>query len=219
MDGGRSTPRPGRRARRRRRGTGNSRPLRVRPIRAGRVGARSIRALTANCPRIGRMKRLVLALVAVALVASHADRRRRRVPRAQRCKLRPRRLVTRQRRQHRAGPRPQARPTPSGAASGTRSRQLPGDPGSTPIRGGGDGPASANSSSGATSPGWLLTRSSAYSQITASRPTGVGTPLEDGSYTLDATGSAPGCKVQVTVKPMGGDTFVTILYGAACPHD
>lgn len=48
---------------------------------------------------------------------------------------------------------------------------------------------------------------------------GLGTPLEDGSYTLDATGSAPGCKVQLTVKPMGGETFVTILYGAACPHD
>jgi hypothetical protein len=48
---------------------------------------------------------------------------------------------------------------------------------------------------------------------------GIGTPLEDGSYTLDATGSAPGCKVQATVKPMGGETFVTILYGAACPHE
>jgi hypothetical protein len=48
---------------------------------------------------------------------------------------------------------------------------------------------------------------------------GLGTPLEDGSYTLDATGSTPGCKVQLTIKPMGGETFVTILYGAACPHD
>ncbi len=48
---------------------------------------------------------------------------------------------------------------------------------------------------------------------------GLGTPLEDGSYTLDATGSAPGCKVQATVKPIGGETFVTILYGAACRHD
>ena len=48
---------------------------------------------------------------------------------------------------------------------------------------------------------------------------GLGTPLEDGSYTLDATGSAPGCKVQLTIKPMGGETLVTVLYGAACPHD
>jgi hypothetical protein len=48
---------------------------------------------------------------------------------------------------------------------------------------------------------------------------GLGTPLEDGSYTLDATGSTPGCKVQLTIKPIGGETFVTILYGAACPPD
>jgi hypothetical protein len=48
---------------------------------------------------------------------------------------------------------------------------------------------------------------------------GLGTPLEDGSYVLEATGSAPGCKVQLTIKPMGGETFVTILYGAACPHE
>jgi hypothetical protein len=48
---------------------------------------------------------------------------------------------------------------------------------------------------------------------------GLGAPLEDGSYTLEATGAAPGCKVQATVKPMGGETFVTILYGAACPHE
>ena len=48
---------------------------------------------------------------------------------------------------------------------------------------------------------------------------GLGTPLEDGGYTLEATGAAPGCKVQATVKPLGGETFVTILYGAACPHE
>lgn len=47
---------------------------------------------------------------------------------------------------------------------------------------------------------------------------GLGTPLEDGSYVLDATGPTAGCKVQLTIKPMGGQTFVTILYGTACPH-
>ena len=71
----------------------------------------------------------------------------------------------------------------------------------------------------ATSPGWwpdaLVDQLAKNGFPTA----GLGTPLEDGSYTLDATGSAPGCKVQATVKPMGGETFVTILYGAACPHD
>ncbi len=48
---------------------------------------------------------------------------------------------------------------------------------------------------------------------------GLGTPLEDGSYVLDATGPTEGCKLRVTVKPMGGETLLTILYGAACPHD
>jgi predicted small lipoprotein YifL len=48
---------------------------------------------------------------------------------------------------------------------------------------------------------------------------GLGTPLEDGSYTLDATGATPGCKVQLTIKPMGDQTIVSILYGAACAHD
>jgi hypothetical protein len=48
---------------------------------------------------------------------------------------------------------------------------------------------------------------------------GLGTPLEDGSYTLDATGATPGCKVRLTIKPMGDQTIVSILYGAACPHD
>jgi len=47
---------------------------------------------------------------------------------------------------------------------------------------------------------------------------GLGSPLEDGSYTLDATGPTAGCKVQVTVRPMGGMTAVIILYGASCPH-
>ena len=42
-------------------------------------------------------------------------------------------------------------------------------------------------------------------------------PLEDGSYVLDSTGSAPGCRVQVSVAPLGGLTTVTVRYGAACP--
>lgn len=43
-------------------------------------------------------------------------------------------------------------------------------------------------------------------------------PLEDGSYTLEMTGSAPGCRIKLTAQPTGGLTTVTILYGAACPH-
>jgi hypothetical protein len=42
-------------------------------------------------------------------------------------------------------------------------------------------------------------------------------PLEDGSYVLDSTGPAPGCRVQVSIAPLGGLTTVTVLYGAGCP--
>jgi hypothetical protein len=49
--------------------------------------------------------------------------------------------------------------------------------------------------------------------------TGLGGPLEDGTYTLDMTGPSTGCMVQVSASPTGGLTTVTILYGAACPHD
>ena len=42
-------------------------------------------------------------------------------------------------------------------------------------------------------------------------------PLEDGSYVLDMTGVPDGCMLQATVKPTGGSTTVTILYGTGCP--
>jgi hypothetical protein len=42
-------------------------------------------------------------------------------------------------------------------------------------------------------------------------------PLEDGSFVLDSTGSAPGCRVQVSIAPLGGLTTVTVRYGAGCP--
>jgi hypothetical protein len=48
---------------------------------------------------------------------------------------------------------------------------------------------------------------------------GLGGPLEDGTFTLDMTGSPAGCMLQIRAAPTGGLTTVTILYGAACPHD
>ena len=42
-------------------------------------------------------------------------------------------------------------------------------------------------------------------------------PLEDGSFVLDSVGDG-GCRIQVAIKPMGGLTFVTVRYGAACPE-
>ena len=41
-------------------------------------------------------------------------------------------------------------------------------------------------------------------------------PLEDGSFALEMVGQGD-CRVQVIVVPMGGLTFVTVRYGAACP--
>jgi hypothetical protein len=41
-------------------------------------------------------------------------------------------------------------------------------------------------------------------------------PFEDGSFVLESIGQGD-CRVQVIVVPMGGLTFVTVRYGAACP--
>ena len=44
-------------------------------------------------------------------------------------------------------------------------------------------------------------------------------PFEDGSFILESAGTAAGCMVRVTVKPLGALTTLTYLYGALCPHD
>ena len=49
--------------------------------------------------------------------------------------------------------------------------------------------------------------------------TALGGPLEDGTYTLDMTGTPADCMLQVAATPTGGLTTITILYGAGCPHD
>ena len=43
------------------------------------------------------------------------------------------------------------------------------------------------------------------------------TPLEDGSYIVEARRKAD-CRVQVTATPTGGLTTITVLYGADCPN-
>jgi hypothetical protein len=45
----------------------------------------------------------------------------------------------------------------------------------------------------------------------------VSGPLEDGSRALESAGSAAGCRVRTTVGPLGGQTYVSVLFGAACP--
>ncbi len=40
---------------------------------------------------------------------------------------------------------------------------------------------------------------------------------ETGEIAIDATGAVAGCRVRVTVRPLGALTAVEVLYGAACP--
>jgi hypothetical protein len=44
-------------------------------------------------------------------------------------------------------------------------------------------------------------------------------PAEDGALVLDSLGQDPACRVQTTLRPLGGTTMVTVLYGAACPWE
>ena len=44
----------------------------------------------------------------------------------------------------------------------------------------------------------------------------VGSPLEDGSVVLEATG-AGGCKTEVRFAPLSGTVIMSVLYGASCP--
>jgi hypothetical protein len=41
-------------------------------------------------------------------------------------------------------------------------------------------------------------------------------PLEDGGFVLESVGEGA-CRIQTSVQPMGGLTFVIVRYGAACP--
>ncbi len=42
-------------------------------------------------------------------------------------------------------------------------------------------------------------------------------PSENGALVIDSIGGDPACRVQTTVRPLGGTTMLTVLYGAACP--
>ena len=41
-------------------------------------------------------------------------------------------------------------------------------------------------------------------------------PLEDGGFVIESAGEGE-CRIQTSVRPMGGLTFVIVRYGAACP--
>ena len=46
---------------------------------------------------------------------------------------------------------------------------------------------------------------------------GASGPTEAGEVTIDAAGPTPGCRVRVSVGPLGGLTAIVVLYGASCP--
>lgn len=43
-------------------------------------------------------------------------------------------------------------------------------------------------------------------------------PLENGGFVVDASGAPAGCRLELSVAPLGDLTSVTVLYGAACRH-
>lgn len=45
---------------------------------------------------------------------------------------------------------------------------------------------------------------------------GLNGPGEDGGYVIDSSGEGD-CRIQTTITPLGGMTFVAVLYGADCP--
>jgi hypothetical protein len=45
----------------------------------------------------------------------------------------------------------------------------------------------------------------------------VGSPLEDGTVVLEATGAKPACKTEVRFTPTSGTVTMSVLYGASCP--
>lgn len=90
-------------------------------------------------------------------------------------------------------------------------------PGSTPAEAAASGPASAvqavEGADARTIAGWMQSKLEQASYSTEAL-TG---PFEDGSYVLESTGSVPGCRVKISIAPLGGLTTVTVLYGASCP--
>jgi hypothetical protein len=91
-------------------------------------------------------------------------------------------------------------------------------PGSTPAEETASGPASGNLVVDGTDAKGIATVLQTLLRQAGYETVGLSGPLEDGGYILDMTGSAAGCKVQVSAAPTGSLTTITILYGAACPH-
>ncbi len=96
-------------------------------------------------------------------------------------------------------------------------RGFPAYPGSTPAEEAATGPASAilavQGAEARTVADWMQSKLELASYSTEA----LSGPLEDGSFVLDSNGPAAGCRVQVSIAPLGGLVTATVLYGAGCP--
>lgn len=89
-------------------------------------------------------------------------------------------------------------------------------PGSTIADDPGDSPVSARFAVDGGGPETIAAWMRSAMETAKYSTEGLNGPLEDGSMVLDSVG-AGGCRIQTTIAPLGGTTFVTIRYGAACP--
>ena len=62
--------------------------------------------------------------------------------------------------------------------------------------------------------GWMQNALETASYATES----LSGPLEDGGFVIESVGEGE-CRIQTSVQPMGGLTFLIVRYGAACPAD
>ena len=90
-------------------------------------------------------------------------------------------------------------------------------PGSTPSDETATGPASATLTVDGNVAKAVAMTTESNLKAAGYRTDALSGPLEDGTYTLEMTGSAAGCRIMVTAKPTGSLTTVTVLYGAVCP--
>jgi hypothetical protein len=89
-------------------------------------------------------------------------------------------------------------------------------PGSTPADDASPDPASARYVVEGGDPQEMATWLQAALETATYSTLALSGPLEDGSFVLDSVGDGE-CRIESTIAPLGGMTFVTVRYGAACP--
>ena len=89
-------------------------------------------------------------------------------------------------------------------------------PGATPADDASSEPASARYAVPGGDPGAIATWMQGALETATFSTAGLNGPAEDGSFVIDSVGE-DGCALQTTIAPLGDTTFITVLYGAACP--